>query len=670
MLRAFPHHAFGRQRNAHAVHVERRARQRVSGSVEEVRRPCKLDRSARTTMQQADGMDGAVGRMDARQREPMVARDLPGHVAHCVVCHQKWIPINLARVGNLLGSRTSRPHFDLPALTSPTRWALAATVCLLGAARIAPVLAQGARGAGPDARTVPAGTLRMGVGVLWDRNAEISHDGRLLELGARYTLDALGSATIPQLAAGEATARAAAAMPTLTASLGASAVHARRATEVTPVFAEFGVTSRLTLGVVVPFVTAATRVDATVNGPGGIPANFGLNPTLASATLAAANDALVGQLTTASTYVAQQMTACAATPGAPGCGPYLASPSTAQQLVSASRQFAAALATLYGTTNQTGLPFVPRAGSTVQSAVAARLAGLKAAFTSFGAPPVAAGAPAGAPAPITGSQFQEILTGSAYGIASTGLIPVTRRGVGNVEVTAQYTLHDAHATQAAGAAASGAPWWRAAVGAAYVLGAGRRSATADLLPVDVGDPASAMVARGVAEVGLGRYFALAAETAVTVRSPISTIVRVPRSAVDVFPLPDQDVPLHYTPGTQVLTTLAPRWTPNDALAVAALYEYRSMAAARYTVDGAFNVTPSTPDMAILSRDSAEREHRFGFSVAYSTVHAFDAGRARWPIEIALTHFQTTSASGGAVPKLARDDVTLRWYWRPFGRRSR
>lgn len=539
---------------------------------------------------------------------------------------------------------------------------------MTGAAATHPLSGQGPRGVGPDARTTPGGTLRIGFGALWDRNAETYDSGRLRELGARYSFDSLGAGVFAGLAAGQAATRIVTGMPDFSATLGTAAVHARRAVQSTPVYAELGITSHLAVGVVVPFVTSAVRIDASVN-PRGRGANVGLNPALTSESVAANTAALLGQINAAGTFVAQQIAACAASPGMTGCAAYAASPGTARQLVAESARFASAIATLYGTTGQAGLPFVPLAGSAAQSAVAARLAGFKAQFSAFGAPAIPATAPTGAPAPITGTQFQGILTDPAYGVASTGLVPVTRRGIGNVEASVQYTLHDSYGPSTDGAAARGALWWRAAVGGAYHAAAPRASSAADLIPVDVGDPAAAYEGRGAGEVGVGRTFSLAAAVSMTTHATTETAIRVPASATDVFPGPDREVRVSYTPGSDISATFAPRWTPNDAIGLAAIYTVRAKSADRY----AFRESTSSgapPDPSVLSGAASDREHRLGASIAYSTVASWKAGRARWPVEIVLSHFQTTTASGSAVPKLARDDVTVRWYWRPFGRSRR
>ncbi|HET6583347.1 MAG TPA: hypothetical protein VFG69_07865, partial [Nannocystaceae bacterium] len=56
--------------------------------------------------------------------------------------------------------------------------------------------------------------------------------------------------------------------------------------------------------------------------------------------------------------------------------------------------------------------------------------------------------------------------------------------------------------------------------------------------------------------------------------------------------------------------------------------------------------------------------RVGLGVRYSTVDAYLRGRAKYPIELSFRHFETISGDAG-VPKLFRDQIQLRIYYRLF-----
>ena len=55
----------------------------------------------------------------------------------------------------------------------------------------------------------------------------------------------------------------------------------------------------------------------------------------------------------------------------------------------------------------------------------------------------------------------------------------------------------------------------------------------------------------------------------------------------------------------------------------------------------------------------QHEHRFGGGLSYSTVAAWQRGKAGVPLEFSYLHSQTTSGSGYA-PKLSLDQVQVRF----------
>jgi hypothetical protein len=71
------------------------------------------------------------------------------------------------------------------------------------------------------------------------------------------------------------------------------------------------------------------------------------------------------------------------------------------------------------------------------------------------------------------------------------------------------------------------------------------------------------------------------------------------------------------------------------------------------------------DAAILGIGTEQSEQRVGGGVTFSTLRAFDRGRANIPIEIQLMHWQTM-AGEGYVPKRFSTQVQLRYYARLFG----
>jgi hypothetical protein len=59
--------------------------------------------------------------------------------------------------------------------------------------------------------------------------------------------------------------------------------------------------------------------------------------------------------------------------------------------------------------------------------------------------------------------------------------------------------------------------------------------------------------------------------------------------------------------------------------------------------------------------------RLGFGARYSTVDAYARGQARYPVEVSFSHMETITGDAG-VPKLSRDEIQLRLFYRLFGGR--
>ena len=112
----------------------------------------------------------------------------------------------------------------------------------------------------------------------------------------------------------------------------------------------------------------------------------------------------------------------------------------------------------------------------------------------------------------------------------------------------------------------------------------------------------------------------------------------------------------------------PRYVYNDYLSLSATWTYRLKAEDKYT--GTFTAEdlagqPVALDASILGIGTEQSEQRVGGGASFSTLRAFDRGRARLPIEIQVIHWQTISGDG-YVPKQYSTQVQLRYYTRLFG----
>ena len=107
---------------------------------------------------------------------------------------------------------------------------------------------------------------------------------------------------------------------------------------------------------------------------------------------------------------------------------------------------------------------------------------------------------------------------------------------------------------------------------------------------------------------------------------------------------------------------------NDYISLSLHWRYRRKAEDKYTgtftVDGPEGV-PVVLDASILGVGTEQTEQRIGGGASFSTLRAFDRGRARLPVEIQIVHWQTMSGSG-YVPKQFNTQISLRYYTRLFG----
>ena len=531
--------------------------------------------------------------------------------------------------------------------------------------------AQEARGAGPDARTPAAGTLRVGVGATWTRSSETYNtDGKLRPLGARFSSDTLGPGLFRFLVPVESMARTLTGTTDFRASLGGATVQDRHTFETTPFTLEYGITSRFALSAVVPLVTTASRVDVRLQTLGG-EATIGFNPSHLSASAVAQHRQLLVDFDSAAGSLSRRLTTCAAQPAGSGCATVNANATAAQSLIAQSTAFANAFASLYGGRNGAkGALFVPLAASAAQAAINARIAGFRAQFAAFGAYAIGAIGTIGAPAPITASAFQRILTDSAYGIRAQPLGTVVRRGMGDVDLSAQFTWHDSYGRSSGTGPTTTRSWWRSTVIGTFRKGTGTAALADALIPLGTGDHQDDLEARSITDFGIGTRASLTAVVRYTVQASASTTLRIADSPSTPFPEAFRSATVTRDPGDEIAFALYPRLNLSEAMSIAGHYGYRSKGADAYSgtvtgTDGSGVVV--TADARALDDGSAAREHRFGAIIAYSTVGAWQRGRARWPVEISIAHFQTTAGSNGMIPKLAHDEVQFRWYWRPFGR---
>lgn len=543
--------------------------------------------------------------------------------------------------------------------------ACAASLVLLASA--APAGAQRVLGVGDDATVLPRGVLRIRGGAEWiSYNERYGSDtpgrrkGALEPLGTDFTLDTLGTAQLPGLGPLQSNIRSVAATPAFNLSLGATRLVAENRVQTTPIRIELGLAGRLALDVTVPIVKTRSQIFFSAN-PRGTEGNVAFNPALASAAAFAADTSFVNQLTRAATQVAAF---CASPSGA-------ATPQCAQgaATAAAARMFADGLGQIYGSS-----PFVPITGSSVQSAIDARIAFYKSSlnsFAAFGVTPITAAGVLGAGARLTTPDVQRILTDPAFGISADALATRERIALGDVEVGGKVSVFDSFGRSEKARLSPHGVNFRLAVGGVVRLPTGRADPARSFTDIGTGGGQMDLEARVYSDILLGSRFWSSFVMRYNDQLAANIEKRITDSPGDVFAAAYRQRTVRMDPGNILELEATPRLVLNDFFSVSGQYLYRRKGTDRYT--GTFVVPAAvtgyndvTLDAATLNASTETTEHRFGGGISFSNRVSFEQGRTRFPVEVTYLHAQTTRGMGRNVPKLFIDQVQIRLYARIFG----
>ncbi len=558
------------------------------------------------------------------------------------------------------------PKYNGPAVAprrshrSPATWALALALAL--AAIPAAGHAQRVTGPWEDATIAPRGVLRLGISPRWEQWRErYSPAGTREALGSDLSVDSLGASAIPFLAGLQpslATLTGLAAPPLTLGSL-ATSVDVTQVT--TPITLDYGVTTRLGLQVVIPYVKNRVHVSATMH-PDGLNATLGFNPAISIAGAQQQNGLVVTSLGTAATTLSTELARCAGITD-PGCSAINADRAGATALVDLAGQVADAVIAVYGTQVAPGSLYAPVAGSALHTAVDARLAALNTQFVSFLGAPTAgdwvSGRPVPAP-PMAAADLAALLSSSAYGISAHPLGDYEHSHVGDIEVGAKLLLLDTFGPPAT-APLPRAGALRLAVAGVLRLPTGQLDLPEDFTDVGTGDRQTDIELRGFADLAIGPRFWTSAVVRIGVQRPHQLTIRIPAPGA-AFPELVREQEVRHDPGDVMELELAPRYVPNDEFAFSARYRLRTRAADSF--QGTFSVagadgTLLALDASTLGIGSAQTEHLGGFAVTFSTVRGHARGSARWPLEISFVHTQVLSGKG--VPRIAANGLSFRIY---------
>lgn len=536
--------------------------------------------------------------------------------------------------------------------------------------------AQAVTGVGDDATMPKRGELRFSAASVWNRWFERygqgtsgRPSGAVEPLGIDFNFDSLGLGQLENLGPVQTNIRALAGMPSFTASLGTTRVLLHDNVSTAPLGLELGLASRLSLSVTVPFVTATSNVNFTMNPTGHEP-TLGFNPTLHAPGALSADSAIFAQFANAATQMNSAIAQCAATPSGAGCAQINANSAAAHALVANSSTYAASLAQVYGGHGSNGFLFIPIAGTAAQTAIEARIAAYRAQYASYGIAAITSTGPVAAQAPLTVSDMQTVLGNATFGVNAKPLATSITRGLGDVEIALKINLFDSFRGNDSARFAPHGFKWRQSVGGTYRLGTGVLPPPDELTAIGTGTHTSAIEVRSFTDLLYGPHFWVSIVAGATSQNADQITARIPDSPSQVILASYRTETVQRHLGSIVDIQVNPRWNLNDFLSLSGQYYYRHKSADVYS--GTFSVVDLNGNNVSLNANvlgmyTEASESRMGVGATYSTVASVAKKKSGLAFDISYFHYETTLGSLGRVPKIAVDQVTLRIYQRLFGR---
>jgi hypothetical protein len=501
--------------------------------------------------------------------------------------------------------------------------------------------AQSATSLLPDATVLPSRAFRVRALASWNRYDALIGNGGSRNIGSLLSADSLGTAEIPAFGPSEDAIRGAAGVSNFRLNAGQLSAVADSRVLTAPLILEYGLSRRLTFGVVIPLVETRTSLAAGLNYKPGL-ANVGIN----GSAVVAANSAFVQSMTNAANALQSQLNQCKATPAS--CPFSSTQQTTAQGLIQSSN----ALAALYGASgNVPNQPFIPLDSSAVQAVIAARAQTLRSQYSDLlGADPIT-GTLTGAHGPAANAQMQAVLTALGHDTLQS----IDRSSFGDITVGATYqfvnTYPDSATTVADG------HHLRVAGNASYRLGTGEPANRNRFFDIGTGYGQPGVTAGLAADLQLVGNLSATATGSYTVQFGSVPVSRIPNLGNVAFPL-DLPVSGTYSAGNVMSLSIVPRYRFSGNFGLTGQYSMVHVASDTYTADA--SSTSAIPVGAGLASATAQQ---IGFGLTYGTIMSLDRGPERIPFEVSFNHLETISASGGPTPKSIVTQVELRVYFR-------
>lgn len=551
-----------------------------------------------------------------------------------------------------------------------------APVCTLAFTALAafPIHAAAQRvlGVQDDALVLPRGVFRVRVLSQWTtfnerygKDTPGRPDGALEPLAIDFNLDTVGTTQFGSLTAVQLGLRQLTGNNDFVLSLGKTVVDADVTVRAIPLVLEAGITERISLGVLMPFVKTENRIGFAVN-PAGREGNVGFNPALGDANAAAANAALKTEFDQAAAQLTATLAFCQANPGAGSCPQINAQRAQLLALIAGANQFAGGFASLFGSS-----PFVPIVGSNAALALNARVAFFDTSFTRAGVTAITRTGPIAAQSQLSVEDAQRILTDPLFGVAAQRLETVERSSLGDIEVGLKFIVIDPFKGSTDARMNPKGFNYRTSLTGVVRLPTGKRDAPNNFVDVGTGNEQTDIEGRWIQDFLVGNNFWASLIFRYVVQLADEKTMRITEAPNRTLAASFRQQKVDRDLGDFYEIEANPRWVFNDYFALTGHYFYRRKQADAYK--GVFQIPGSitgfgdlTVDARTLNGETEAREHRFGGGAAFSTLKSYQEKRSKIPVEVTFFHFQTTRGQGGNVPKLFSDQLQVRLYARLFG----
>jgi hypothetical protein len=511
-----------------------------------------------------------------------------------------------------------------------------------------------------DAAPVPQGTLRFRMTTGWTRYDERFIAGGHRSLTDEISADSLGSAQLPYLTPIEQALRTLAANPGTRLSLGRLAAYSDARIVTTPIAFEYGLTRRLSIGVMVPIVQTRRNIAFGINKDSA--ANVGFVPSRQRDSAAKANALVYGGFSKAADSLTTLVARCPSNPTASGCAAVNLNSADAASAAALARQFADAVKSSLGTDTAT-TRIAPKTGGAIAISIDAQRALINARVQKYlGASAGASNAIFTQSIPFSYIDFQGrngvpgLLEGSLGGVDS--LQTTNRLALGGATFALQYQVFDNFRIDSI---ASPRLQSRLAVGGGFKFEKLLQDSTRRLGSILAGN-GSAIELHSAMDVITGTFggTAVVRFTKYLPHAVYAPLVGDPESFWPIAVFGSADA----TAGSVAGLDLTPRYLIGSSFALDGHYGFERTGATTYD-----RMTPPSTctvcSTATTLSTAARNAQRVGFGVRYSTVDAWQRGQSGTPMEVSFTHLQTITGDAG-VARLQRDQVQVRLY---FGVRS-